>query len=220
VSAPDLARLRDRYLYAQLAGDRRGALAVLEKEGFDLGVSVLDLQLRVIQEAQRQVGELWQEDRIGTAQEHMATAISHLALARLYQLAAPAAPTGKRVVLACVEGELHEFPARIAADALDLAGFDVKFLGASVPTDSLVKLVAAEQPDLLALSVTMSFHVPALRDAVARVRAMTGGKLPIAVGGHACAWAKDLAADVRADLTGADAAELVEGARRLLGAAT
>jgi methanogenic corrinoid protein MtbC1 len=215
----DFVLLRDRYLYAQLQGDRREALRVVVEEGLARGATVLDLQTRVVQEAQREVGRLWQEDRIGTAQEHMATAISHLVLAHLYERA-PASPrVGKKIVFACVEGELHDFPARIAADALELAGFEVKFLGASVPTDALIRLVAAEEPDLIALSVTMTFNVPALREAVRRLRAMTGGKIPIAVGGHACAWGPGIVAEVAADMTACDAAEVVREARRLLGSA-
>jgi methanogenic corrinoid protein MtbC1 len=214
---PDLAALRARYLAAQLAGDRREAPRLVVDEGLRQGASVLDVQLEVIQEAQREIGRLWQEDRIGTAQEHMATAISHLALAHLYQHAPASPPNGKRVLLACVEGEQHEFPARIAADALDLAGFEVRFLGASQPTAGLLRLLAEVEPHLVALSVTMSFNVPSLRDTVRAIREATGGRVPIAVGGHACLFGPTVAAEVGADLTGGDARALVDGARRLLG---
>lgn len=209
--------LRDLYLAAQLAGNRREALRILTEEGLKKGFSVPYLQLKVVQEAQREIGRLWQEDRITIAQEHMATAISQTALAHLYQQATPAASNGKKIVVACVEGELHDFPARLAADALDLAGFEVRFLGANTPTDSLLSLLAAEKPDLLALSVAMAFNIPALRSAVIRIRAQTEGHLPITVGGHACEWARSLADEVGADGSGADAEALVAVAMRLLG---
>ena len=51
----------------------------------------------------------------------MATAISQLALAHLYQHAPVVRPHGKKVMVACVEGELHDFPARMVTDALHLA---------------------------------------------------------------------------------------------------
>lgn len=156
----DLATLRARYLAAQLAGDRREALRLLIEEGLKCGASVEDVQLRVIQEAQREIGVLWQENRISIAEEHMATAISSLALAHVFQHASSRPANGRKVVVACVDGELHDFPARLVADALDLEGFDVRFLGASVPVEALLAVLAKEQPDLLALSVTMSFNVP------------------------------------------------------------
>lgn len=214
---PDLAELRARYLAAQLAGSRREALRLVIEEGLERGVSALDVELEVIQEAQREIGRLWQENAITVAEEHMATAISHVALSHLYDHAPRAVTNGKKVMVACVEGEEHDFPARLVADALDLAGFDVRYLGANVPTESLLAGLKRERPDLLALSATMTFNVPALRLTVERVRAETAGALPVAVGGGACTWMAGLPAALGADATARDARELVDAARRLLG---
>lgn len=213
----DFDDLKTRYLAAQLAGNRREAMRLVIDEGIEKGATVLDVQLNVIQEAQREIGRLWQENVISIAQEHMATAISHMALSHLYDSAPRAPSNGKKVVVACVDGELHDFPARLVADALDLAGFDVRYLGASVPTDSLISLLAQERPDLLALSATMTFNVPSLRTTTQRVRAATQGKLPIAIGGGACQWVKGIADELGADATGGDASEMVAAVSRLLG---
>jgi MerR family transcriptional regulator, light-induced transcriptional regulator len=211
----DGALLGDAYLRAQLGGDRREALRLIVEEGLQRGLSCLDVH-RVIQEAQAEIGRLWQEDKITIAQEHMATAISQVVLSHVYQYADAPAANGKKVVVACVEGELHDFPARLVADALDLTGFEVRYLGASVPTQDLLSMLAHEQPDLLVLSATMAFNVPQLRDAVRRVRE-NARHLPIAVGGGACAFDTGLAADLGADIAGRDAAELVQKARAVLG---
>ncbi len=77
---------------------------------------------------------------------------------------------------------MHDLPARLVADALDLAGYDTHLLGADVPTGSLINVLELESPNLLALSITMSFHAAALRRQVKSVRDHTGGRLPIAVG--------------------------------------
>lgn len=214
--AAELWPLCDRYLAAQLGGNRREALRLVVEDGLGGGLGVLEMHA-VVQAAQREIGRLWQLDRISIAQEHMATAISHVVLSHVYQYATPHAPNGRKVLVACVEGELHDFPARLVADALDLAGFEVRYLGASVPTDSLLRMLDQERPDLLALSVTMTFNVMSLRVAVQRVREHTGGSLPIAVGGNACAWARGLATEVGADITGFDAPELVAAALERLG---
>lgn len=213
----DLIELKTRYVAAQLAGDRREALRLVLAEGIEKGATVLEVQLQVIQEAQREIGRLWQENTISIAQEHMATAISNMALSHIYDFASRAPANGKKIVVACVEGELHDFPARLVSDALDLAGFEVRYLGASVPTDSLLTFLEQEKPDLLALSATMTFNVPSLRATAQRVRAETGGKLPIAIGGGACQWMKGIAEDLGADATGCDASEMVAAASRLLG---
>jgi len=203
------------YLRAQLEGDRREALRLIVEEGFERGLTCEDLH-KVIRHAQSEIGRLWQEDRISIAQEHMATAISQLVLSHVYQYANPPAPNGKKVLVACVEGELHEFPARLVADALDLAGFEVRYLGASVPHGGLLQMIEAEKPDLLVLSATMTFNVPQLRSAVAHVRARWT-TLPLAVGGGVCAFSPGLATELGADLGGTDADQLVALARQRLG---
>ena len=211
----DVETLRQRFLEAQLAGNRRGAIDLLAA-AVRAGARVTDVQLKVVREAQREIGRLWQQNIVSIAQEHMATAIANMALAHLYDMAPHVRQNGRIVLVACVEGELHDFPARLVADALDLAGFDVRYLGANVPTDSLVGMVEHTRPDLVALSATMAFNAPALRTAATRIRERTRGEVPIAVGGAACEWVKGIGEEVGADIAGCDAAELVAEASRLL----
>lgn len=215
--APNANALCSSYLKAQLGGNRREALRLIVEDGLELGLSCQEVH-RVIQRAQEEIGRLWQEDRITIAQEHMATAISQVVLSHVYQYADAPSSNGKKVLVACVEGELHDFPARLVADSLDLAGFELRYLGASVPTDGLLRMIGQEQPALLVLSVTMTFNVPKLRDAVRRVQQQYPG-LPIAVGGGACAWNEGLATELSVNISGRDAAELVDNAKRLLGVA-
>lgn len=210
-----LAALRDRYLAAQLAGDRREAMRLVLDEGFGKGVSVIDLQVDVIRAAQDEIGRLWQQNKVSIAQEHMATAISQLTLSALFERARPKPALGKKVVLACVEGEQHDLPARLVADVLDLEGFDIRYLGANVPHDDLIKSITHESPDAIGLSVTMSFNVPSLRIAVERVRAVT--QRPIFIGGHAMQWAQGLASELDVDSAGTSIDELIATARRLAG---
>jgi MerR family transcriptional regulator, light-induced transcriptional regulator len=214
---PDADALCTSYLQAQLGGNRREALRLIVEDGLAQGLSCQEAH-RVIRQAQQEIGRLWQEDRISIAQEHMATAISQVVLSHIYQHANAPSSNGKKVVVACVEGELHDFPARLVADSLDLAGFELRYLGASVPTDGLLRMVGEERPALLVLSVTMTFNVPKLREAVRRVREQHPD-LPIAIGGGACVWNQGLAAELDATISGRDATELVENARKLLGVA-
>lgn len=211
-----LAELEKKYLAAQLAGDRREALRLVIEEAEKHQLAPESLAREVIRPAQREIGRLWLENRISIAQEHMATAISQVVLAHLYQRAEPAPANGKKILVACVQGELHDFPARLVADALDLAGFSVKFLGADVPTDSLLALLENEAPHLLALSVTMSFNVGALRTCVERVRKRFP-EIKIAVGGHACEWSEKTLKDLSVDAGGSDAESLIASAKKVLG---
>ena len=214
---PELDELSRSYLEAQLAGDRREAIRLLMEEGIGRGNSVIDLHLRVIQQAQREIGRLWEQNTISIAQEHQATAVSQLALAHLYQQSIRRPAVGKSVLVACVEGELHDVGARICADVLDLHGFDVRFLGANVPTDCLISFVERTRPSLVALSVTVPIHLPTAHAAVEALRAKTDA--PLAVGGRALDVPGARAGWEGVAIFGADAMDLLRAAREKLGVA-
>lgn len=211
--------LATKYLDAVLSGDRRRALDLIVHEGLGRGLAVPDLQLQVIQVAQYEVGRLWQENKLSVAQEHLATAVSQLVLSHLYQHLPRMERNGKRVLVACVEGEQHEMGVRILADFLEMSGFEAQLLGANVPTDSLVARAAQSRPDLIALSASLSFHIPALRAAVARLREALGASLPILIGGRAVLWAPGIEEQLGVPPAAKDAREMVAAARAILGVA-
>lgn len=216
MSASPLADLKEQYLRAQLSGDRREAVRIVVEEGLaNRGAAIVDLHSHVIGAAQDEIGRLWQMNLVTIAQEHMATAISHLSLAALFERARVAASVEKKIVIACVEGELHDLPARLVSDMLELNGFDVRFLGASVPHEDLVALVRDERPALIGLSVTMSFNLTSLREAVSRLRVVTDA--PIFAGGHALAWSAGIDAELGLHAAGATPDAVLATARRLTG---
>jgi len=202
------------YLRATLAGNHGEALRVALDEGLHAGVSPSALQLRMILPAQREVGRLWQENVISVAQEHLATAVSQLVLSHLYPHLPRPHGNGTRVLVACVEGELHDMGARMGADFLEMAGFEVRFLGANVPVARLVEAMREEAPQLLGLSATMHFHLPALREAIGAVRSVAP-MLPIVVGGGLCEAVPSLEAELDVQGAGCNAEELAARCREL-----
>ena len=214
---PDLATLAQQFVAAQLAGDRRAALTLVVDSVKD-GVSVADMQQHVIRAAQEEIGRLWQTNTISIAQEHLATGISQIVLARLFDYAPDVPSNGKLVFVACVQGEQHDLPARLVADCLDLGGFTVRYFGPDVPTHDLVAAVRTRHPDLIALSVTMSFNVGALRDAVTQIRGVAPS-IPIAVGGNAVRWSDGVVAELGVATAPSDTESLLALARQLAGVA-
>lgn len=188
-----LATLTARYLDALLAGRLREAMRLVDA-ALEGGVPVADVQARVVRVAQRQLGELWEAGRASVACEHRASSISQLVLAHVFALAEPAPARGAALTLACVEGELHELPARLVSDYLELGGYAVTYLGANLPARSLLEHVAAHPPDLLCLSVTLPAHLPALSRTVKAVHRQLGPHLPVLVGGHAAERAPQVVA--------------------------
>src|SRR5207244_11308049 len=114
-------------------------------------------------------GRRRQHKRSTVDQEHPPTGTARQALAQLRLHLPSARSNGKHVVVACVEGELLDLGARMTADFLEMAGFEVRFLGANVPTETLAELVRQRPPQLLGLSTSTTSSVGALRGAIAAV---------------------------------------------------
>ena len=210
----ELDAIRERYLHAQLAGDRREAIHVID-DCLQLGASVSDVQTEIIGSAQDHLGRLWERNQVTIAQEHMASAVSSVALSALFERAPVPRPNGKKLLIGCVEGEEHEIPARLASDMLELAGFEVRFLGANVPHIQLATMTREEKPDLIGLSVTMLYNLKSLRDAVAMVRTVTDA--PICVGGYAIMWSRPIEQELHVHASGPTRDEIVSLACRLTG---
>jgi methanogenic corrinoid protein MtbC1 len=203
--------VRGRYLDAVLAGSRRQALEVVD-QAMQAGLGIRPLYLEVFQPVMREIGRLWQENRITVADEHLATAITQAAMARMYgELFAVDAGHGPLLVAACADQERHELGLRMICDVLEMEGWDTVFLGASVPIEDLVRMVLDRKPEVVALSASISPHVGRVREAIAGIRAAVPEEGPlILVGGRAFADDPGLAGRLGADLTAKDAAEATE----------
>lgn len=203
--------VRERYLDAILAGSRREAFGVIELARAE-GLGIRSLYLDVFQPAMRDIGRLWQENRITVADEHLATAITQASMARLYQeLFQAALDPGPLLVAACADNERHELGLRMICDVLEMEGWDTVFLGASVPVEDLVEMVRVRRPQVVALSASIAPHVGRVRAAIQAIRDADGGAMPlIAVGGRAFMDDPGLAARLGADLTAKDAVEAAE----------
>ncbi len=214
------ANLAREYLEALLEGDRRLA-SRLVMEAIDAGADLRDIYLWVFQRCQYEVGRLWQTNRISVAQEHFCTASAQMVMSQLYPRIFATERNGRRMVAACVGGDLHEIGLRMISDFFEMDGWDTFFLGANTPSDSVVRMVIDRQAHLLGISVTMTFHLPNAIDLIRRVKdnTRTSG-LPVLIGGGPFNRAPDLWRTVGADGFARDAGEAVEVANNILAALT
>lgn len=173
---------------------RDDALELVRSAARDAGLAAA---VQLLAEVQRKVGELWQQDELTVADEHAATAIVDLALAAACFEAerSPHAPDGT-VVVACAEEEWHVMPARMFAEQLTAAGWDVVFLGASTPAEHLQRFVAAEPPTAVAVSCTVPLYLHGARRAISASHA---AGVPVLAGGAAFGTGPNRAAALGAD---------------------
>jgi methylmalonyl-CoA mutase cobalamin-binding domain/chain len=211
-----LHELGSAYLNALLAYERHTATRLI-LDTVAGGTSVADVYLYVLQPVLREVGRLWQTNRVSVALEHYCTAATQVVMARLLPQVFAAERVGRTIVATCVGDELHEVGVRMVADFFEMAGWDALYLGANVPSESIIKTLVEQRADVLGVSVTMTAHLPTVADLIAAVRSHPDCmQVKVCVGGYPFIIAEELWRKVGADGYGPDAQTAVDVCNRLV----
>ncbi|MEI6206599.1 MAG: cobalamin-dependent protein [Desulfuromonadales bacterium] len=210
---PETARA---YLEALLTADRAGAHRIVT-EALDNGLSIRELYISVFQPAQYEVGRLWLLNKVSIAEEHFCTAATQAIMAELYPQIISSRRIGKTLVAACIGSELHEIGVRMVADFFEMDGWDTYYLGSGVSRKQMVSAIQTHKPHLLALSATITYHVPIVSEMIAAIKAeFSDATPPIMVGGLPFNSNTNLWRDVGADLWARGAADAVTVAQHLI----
>jgi methanogenic corrinoid protein MtbC1 len=208
-SAAALLELEEAYLTAALSGHENAAVAIIEKAGTD-GIGWETLYLRVFRPVLERIGDLWAHHGLPVATEHAATAITLRMMHRL-QIARDPHPVLRnkelhrgryRALVACVPGEQHMVGARMVADFLEADCWEVVFLGADLPTRSLIEAAILHLPHAIFLSAATPERHEAVAESLAAVREWRSDRtLPLIVAGglffrqEETVWAVDILGD-------------------------
>jgi MerR family transcriptional regulator, light-induced transcriptional regulator len=164
-----------------IRGDQRRCEEIVAAVAAEHGY--VEMAVRLVQPALYRVGEGWQARQVSVAQEHLATALAQRLLVRQFVEATPAAGNGRRALFACVPSNQHALGLRIAADAFELDGWEVDYLGADTPTEPLIERIQEVQPELVGLSVSLIRQLPVLKEVVDRIRSVCGDAAPRIIAG-------------------------------------
>ncbi|AIQ45320.1 cobalamin-binding protein [Paenibacillus sp. FSL R7-0273] len=209
-------REAEQYLGLLLDGQRRQAAEFIMRL-YDDGIPVQDIYLHLFQQSQYEIGRLWQLGRITVAQEHFCTACTQSIISQLYPRWIQAQSGRKRLVATGVGEELHEIGLRMLTDFFEMEGWNTFYLGSNMPAESLIRYLKEQPADLLAVSVTMTFHVSEVVRLIGMIRShgeLDG--LKIMVGGMPFNIDRDLWKKVGADGYAPDAGTALEVAEQLI----
>lgn len=164
-----------------LQGNHSAALTLLSKKKHLPSSQVFH---QFITPAMQYIGELWEENRITVADEHLATGVCDFVLSRLYDWQGADTDNGKKVMLLCIEGEQHDIGLKMASTLFVEHGWEVKFFGPNLPLEYAIQTAREWKPDAIALSVSIVYHLSKLksyRDEFAalpnRPKMIIGGRL-------------------------------------------
>ena len=171
------------FLTHLLKGSRKDASRFAKKH-LKAHPSVHNLYENVFRKALYEVGELWERNEITVAEEHIATSITEAVMNELYSQIDIPQPQSLRVVLSTVENETHQVGIKMVADVFEMNGWDTLLCTANTPVRELIAFTDKICPDLLGLSASIYFHMPAITLTLEHVRSHFP-ELPILLGGQA-----------------------------------
>ncbi|MDE6518082.1 MAG: corrinoid protein, partial [Acetatifactor sp.] len=205
----------DRITDAVMKGNRNGIAAMTEQalsEGEDPGRLLNEGLLPAI----GRVGDLFEQKKYFLPQliasaEAMKNAIEVLEPHLLKDQDSESMPV---IVIATVEGDIHDIGKNLVALMLKNYGFQVIDLGKDVPKETIIQAARDYHADIIALSALMTTTMQRMREVVALAR-QEGITAKIMIGGAVIT--QEYADEIHADGYSRDAAEAVKLARRLLG---
>lgn len=203
------AGIQDSFLDALLDGNAQQAIERVMP--FVRQPSDLEpLYLHLIAPVMHHIGQLWETGQITVAQEHLASAIVGRLMAGFSTFRFQTARKPFRALISAAPNEFHEIGAWMVSDLLELDGWQVRYLGANTPERDLLEMLDSFQPHVLALSVTMPFHVPRALEFTKKLRSSKRfPDLRIMVGGAGAGAFQENLQAAGVDATAADAAAAV-----------
>lgn len=168
-------------------------------------ISLPVIYTEIFHHAMDRIGELYQKGETDEAHEHLATALIERMMARVVSFYTPVIRLPYRVLLGCVAGNRHSLGLRMLGDALRVQGWTTYFLGADVPTESLLAMTKEVRPDLVVLSCAMQEQEAPMRRAVEQLKSLRKSlpdhRYKIAAGGEHINRNTEIGRALAADLT-------------------
>ncbi|MEO8415722.1 MAG: cobalamin-dependent protein [Ginsengibacter sp.] len=180
------------------------------------GNPISSLYDNIFKVTQCEIGLLWQNNVITVAHEHYCTAATQSIMSTLYPHIFTSEKKERRMLACSVSGELHEIGIRMLSDLFEIDGWDTYYMGASMPEADIIKAVAGQNPQLLAISATMSFNIAKVESLIKKIRNnISIANLKIMVGGYPFTLVQDLWRKVGADASAPTAKEAIKIANNM-----
>lgn len=199
---------------AVLKGERK-SIATLTKKALDQGEDPSKILNQALLPAINLVGEYFDKGRYFLPQliasaESMKNAINVLEPLLLKKADTADMPV---VVMATVEGDIHDIGKNLVTLMLKNYGFQVIDLGKDVPSDLIIRTAREHNADIIGLSALMTTTMQRMREVVFMAKE-EGISSKILIGGAVIS--KEFAKEIGADGYAGDAAEAVKVAMKLV----
>ena len=211
---PQINEMQDKLKTAVLKGNRNGIVKIT-KEALESGEKPAELLNQVLLPAINQVGEYFDQGKYFLPQ----LIASAEAMKNSIEILEPLLQTGSAgeempvVVIATVEGDIHDIGKNLVALMLKNHGFHVIDLGKDVPQAKILETAREHHAEFIALSALMTTTMQRMREIVAAAK-QEGITAKIIIGGAVIT--QEYADEIGADGYSKDAADAVKLAKSLM----
>ena len=211
---PQINEMQDKLKTAVLKGNRNGIVKIT-KEALESGEKPVELLNQVLLPAINQVGEYFDQGKYFLPQ----LIASAEAMKNSIEVLEPLLQTGSTgeempvVVIATVEGDIHDIGKNLVALMLKNHGFHVIDLGKDVPQAKILEMAREHHAEFIALSALMTTTMQRMREIVAAAK-QEGITAKIIIGGAVIT--QEYADEIGADGYSKDAADAVKLAKSLM----
>ncbi|MEN8729367.1 MAG: homocysteine S-methyltransferase family protein [Desulfuromonadales bacterium] len=196
-------------------GDSEGIVALIE-QALQEGMDAMAVSNQGLLPGLEEVGRRFADNRIFLPQVMQSAETMQSGFAHLKKImAGQTGPSRGRILMATVEGDIHDIGKNIVCTLLENYGFDVIDLGKNVPAARILEVALAEKVDAVGLSALMTTTLQQmdvtlrkLREAGVQVLTMVGGAVV----------SQEYADSIGADVYARDALEAVAKVKQLLAA--
>ena len=213
-NGPQINEMQDKLKTAVLKGNRNGIVKITQ-EALESGEKPAELLNQVLLPAINQVGEYFDQGKYFLPQ----LIASAEAMKNSIEILEPLLQTGSAgeempvVVIATVEGDIHDIGKNLVALMLKNHGFHVIDLGKDVPQAKILETAREHHAEFIALSALMTTTMQRMREIVAAAK-QEGITAKIIIGGAVIT--QEYADEIGADGYSKDAADAVKLAKSLM----
>lgn len=213
-NGPQINEMQDKLKTAVLKGNRNGIVKIT-KEALESGEKPAELLNQVLLPAINQVGEFFDQGKYFLPQ----LIASAEAMKNSIEVLEPLLQTGGTgeempvVIIATVEGDIHDIGKNLVALMLKNHGFHVIDLGKDVPQAKILESAKEHHAEFIALSALMTTTMQRMREIVAAAKE-EGITAKIIIGGAVIT--QEYADEIGADGYSKDAADAVKLAKSLM----
>jgi 5-methyltetrahydrofolate--homocysteine methyltransferase len=206
--------IRQRLAAAIVAGDSEGIVPLI-KVAMQEGLNSMAVSNEGLLPGLEEVGRRFADNRIFLPQVMQSAATMQTAFGYLKEhFAGESGPSRGRILMATVEGDIHDIGKNIVCTLLENHGFEVIDLGKNVPAARILEVALEKDVDAVGLSALMTTTLQQMDVTLSKLRA-AGVKVFTMVGGAVVT--QDYADSIGADIYARDAIEAVAKVKAIMG---